>query len=273
VRALEEEFRVTLFNRTTRKISLTHEGTRLFAHAKGILERYNVAEEDARGEQAEPRGTLRILTSDGTGRAVFMPYITVFLKRYPLLKIDHVMNDRFIDLAENGIDAALWIGELKESAYKARRIGLARRVTVATPAYLKRKGRPRTPLDLAAHDCIVFSRLGEYNNLGIRNYWVYRGKDGTDLTVEVSGPFMTDNSSLVRDAVLQDLGIYQGPNYVFGDDLKTGRVVTILEEYELQPWPIHIIYPATGFLPNRVRVLIDFLADAFSGNPWVKDVK
>src|SRR5438128_10904956 len=78
VRALEEEFRVTLFNRTTRKISLTHEGTRLFAHAKGILERYNVAEEDARGEQAEPRGTLRILTSDGTGRAVFMPYITVF---------------------------------------------------------------------------------------------------------------------------------------------------------------------------------------------------
>ena len=85
MRALEEEFRVTLFNRTTRKISLTHEGTRLFAHAKGILERYNVAEEDARGEQAEPRGTLRILTSDGTGRAVFMPYITVFLKRYPLL--------------------------------------------------------------------------------------------------------------------------------------------------------------------------------------------
>jgi len=84
---------------------------------------------------------------------------------------------------------------------------------------------------------------------------------------------MTDNSSLVRDAVLQDLGIYQGPNYVFGDDLKTGRVVTILEEYELHPWPIHIIYPATGFLPTRLRVLIDFLADAFSGNPWVKDVK
>jgi len=83
---------------------------------------------------------------------------------------------------------------------------------------------------------------------------------------------MTDNSSLVRDAVLQDLGIYQGPNYVFGDDLKRGRVVTILEKYELQPWSIYILYPPTGFLPSRVRVLTDFLADAFSRNSWVRAV-
>jgi|SRR5579863_4388956 len=116
---------------------------------------------------------------------VFMPYVAAFLKRYPLLKIDHLMTDRFIDLAENGIDAALWIGELKDSAYKRRRrIGLARRVTVATPAYLKRRGRPRTPLDLAQHDCIIFTRLGEYTNLGIRNHWIYCGKDGSELKVD-----------------------------------------------------------------------------------------
>ncbi len=273
VKALEEEFRVTLFNRTTRKISLTDEGARLLAHAKGIVERYTVAEEDVRGEQAEPRGTLRILTSDGTGRAVFMPYVAAFLKRYPLLKIDHVMTDRFIDLAENNIDVALWISELKDSAYKARRIGLARRVTVATPAYLKRKGRPRTPLDLAAHECICFSRLGEYTHHGICNHWVYRDKDGIDVRVTVSGRFATDNSSLVRDAVLQHLGIYHGPNYVFREDLEIGRVVMILEDYELQPWPIYVIYPSMAFLPTRLRVMIDFLADGFSRDPWVKDVQ
>ena len=273
VKALEEEFRVTLFNRTTRNVSLTDEGARLLAHAKGILERYTVAEEDVRGEKTEPRGTLRILTSDGTGRVVFMPYVAAFLKRYPLLTLDHMMTDRFIDLVENGLDAALWIGELKDSAYKARRIGLARRVTVASTAYVKRKGTPRTPLDLTMHDCIIFSRLAEYTHDGIKNRWVYCGKDGPDVSVEVSGRFLTDNSSLVRDAVLQDLGIYQGPNYVFAEDLNAGRVVTILEEYELPPWPIHILYPATAFLPTRVRVFIDFLADAFSRNPWVQDVQ
>src|SRR5437879_453199 len=122
IRALEEEFRVTLFNRTTRKISLTDEGARLLAHCKEIIERYNVAEEDVRGKRTEPHGTLRILTSDGTGRAVFMPYVAGFLKRYPLLKIDHVMTDRFIDLHQNAIDAALGISDLNDSRYKARRL-------------------------------------------------------------------------------------------------------------------------------------------------------
>ena len=271
VKALEQEFRVTLFKRTTRKISLTDEGAQLLSHAKEITTRYDMAKEDVRDEKAAPRGTIRILTSDGTGRAIFMPYVAAFFKCYPLLKIDHVMTDRFIDLAENGLDAALWIGELKDSAYKARRIGLARRMTVATPTYLKRKGIPRKPADLASHDCIIFSRLCEYTNLGGTNRWVYRGKDGKDLTVEVSGHFLTDNSTLVRDAVLQHLGVYQGPNYVFGDDLKAGRVVPILEGYELQPWPIHIIYPAMGFMPTRLHVLIEFLAHEFSRNPWVAD--
>jgi|SRR5215831_11780746 len=271
VKSLEEEFHTALFKRSTRKISLTEEGARLLAHAKTILERYGLAEDDVQGKQAEPRGTLRFQTTDATGRLVFMPYVGEFLKRYPLLTLDHVMTDRFVDLVENGFDAALCIGELKDSMYKARRIGLAHRVTVASPAYLKKRGRPQTPDDLVKHDCIIFTRLREYTHGGIRNLWIYRDKDGGKKVVEVSGRFQSDNSSLMRDAVLQHLGIYHGPTYVFADDLKRGRVVTILQDYEIQPWPIHVIYPAMGFLPTRVRVLIDFLAEKFSRNPWVKD--
>jgi DNA-binding transcriptional LysR family regulator len=188
IKALEEEFRVTLFKRTTRSMTLSDEGARLLTHARAIIKRYGLANEDVRGEQSLPQGTLRILTSDGTGRPTFMPYVASFLQQYPLLNIDHLMSDRFLDLAENGIDAAVRIGDLVESAYKARRVGMARRITVVSPAYVERKGRPHTPLDLIAHDCVIFTRLDEYTHLGVKDLWEKR-RSSRPLNTQKPLPF------------------------------------------------------------------------------------
>lgn len=139
VRALEDQIKVSLFIRTTRSLSLTEEGQRFLPQAKAVLDSYATATEVARGDHAEPRGHIRFLTSDGLGRYLFLPYLPTFLRRYPFISVEHIVTDRKIDLVENNIDLALRMGELKDSSVKSKRVGLARRITVASPEYLKAK--------------------------------------------------------------------------------------------------------------------------------------
>ena len=268
IRMLEAELKVTLFNRTTRRITLTHEAERLLPHARALIERYAEAAEAACGERAEPRGHLRVLTSDGLGRALFLPYLGRFLERHPRVTVEHLVTDRKIDLVENHIDLALRMGELKDSSYAARRIGLTRRATVASPAYLRERGPPQSPADLAQHNCIVFTRLHEYT--GATGAWEYCDPEtGAVIPVAVSGNYASDNSSMVRQAALDGIGIYQGPNWLFGEDVAEGRLVEVLGRYRMEPFPIYLIRPAADYVPVRVRAMMEFLAHEYSINPWV----
>ena len=268
IRALEGLLNTSLFTRTTRKITLTEEAVRLLPHAKALVERYAAAMEATTGTRAEPRGHIRFLTSDGLGRMLFLPYLSGFLSRYPHITVEHIVTDRKIDLVENNIELALRMGDLKDSSTKAKRIGLTRRVTVASPDYLKARGTPKTPQDLAEHNCIMFTRLSEYTGKG--DAWNYRDpKTQRDIAMAVSGNYASDNSSTVRQAALAGVGIYQGPSWLFGEDIAQGHLKEILSRYEMEPFPIYLIHPAADYLPQRLRVLMDYLAHEFSLNPWV----
>lgn len=268
IRALESDLNVTLFTRTTRKLSLTEDAKRFLPHARMVVERFQEAREAVYGDKAEPRGKIRLLTSDGLGRFLFMPYLKSFLTRYPHLSIEHMVNDRKLDLVENNIDIALRMGDLKDSAYRSRKIGLARRITVASQGYLESNGTPKVPEDLLHHNCILFTRLSEYT--GSSNAWEYRDPKANKVSaIETSGTYATDNSSIVLDAVLDGVGIYQGPNWVFREHIKNGALKVILAEFEMEPFPIYVLHPSVEYLPTRIRTLIDFLTDEFKLNPWV----
>lgn len=270
VKRLEDDLRVALFNRTTRKISLTEEGQRFLVHAREILDRFEQAQEDLSSHKGEPKGKLRVLTSDGTGRTVFLDVLEKFLIRYPFIQIHHIMSDKFINITEHQIDVALWLGEIKDTSYKARKIGLARRISVAAPAYLKERGTPKKPEDIYHHDCIVFSGLSDFTGLGQKMIWRYQCPHSARIfDIEVTGRYTTDNTSIVRDAAIKGLGIYQGPDYLFTEYLKEGRLVEILKEYSFEPFPMHFIYNAQGYVPSRLRVFMDFFAHEFSLNPVV----
>ncbi len=268
IRMLEIQLNTTLFMRTTRSLTLTEEAHRLLPHAKTLIEGYNTALESVNGTQTEPKGHIRFLTSDGLGRMLFLPYLSGFFSRFPHITIEHIVTDRKVDLVENNIDLALRMGDLKDSTYKAKYIGLARRVTVASPEYIMKHGMPKTPQDLSHHNCIAFTRLSEYTGKG--QAWEYHdSKTGENIRIPVSGRYSSDNSSTVRQAALSGLGIYQGPNWMFGEDTAKGHLMEILQDYQMDPFPIYLLHPLMDYLPLRLKALSDYLAHEFSLNPWV----
>jgi DNA-binding transcriptional LysR family regulator len=194
------------------------------------------------------------------GRLRVIPHLKEFLTRYPDVTIDLVMNDSNADLVEEGIDLAIRIGEVTDNSLIARKIGVTRRVVVAAPSYLRGKTLPTQPRDLAAHDCITFTGV----TAGVA--WHFGGPDGA-VSVEVKGPVRTRNSEGIREAVLSGLGIGYAPIWHFTDELETGRLTVLLDGHEPKPELIHAVYPSRSFVPQKTRVMIDFLEQRFAIDP------
>jgi len=188
--------------------------------------------------------------------------VAVFTARYPDVTIDLVMNDTNADLVEEGIDLAIRSGEVTDSALIARKIGVTRRVVVASPSYLRGKTLPKRPGDLGAHDCITFTGL----TAGVHWRFEGPGPDGA-VSVEVKGPVRTRNSEGIREAVLSGLGIGYAPVWHFTDEIEKGRLVALLDGYEPKPEPIHAVYPSRRFVPQKTRAMIDFLEQRFAMDP------
>jgi DNA-binding transcriptional LysR family regulator len=185
-----------------------------------------------------------------------------FMQRYPLLRVDLQLNDRFIDLVEEGIDVAFRIGELKESGLIARRIGTTFRVTAGAPAYFKLHGEPSTPEDLGAHNCIL------YTGLATANAWPY-SRGGRDRSVRVSGNFQSNSSEAVRAATLSGIGIALSPIWLFGDDIRAKRLKVVLTDYQPKPLPIHAVSPANRRYSAKVNAFVDFFKAEFDLDPFV----
>ena len=172
------------------------------------------------------------------------------------------MNDGFADLVEEGIDLAIRVGEVTDLGLVARRIGTMRRVTVASPAYLAARGTPTCPDDLAAHDCIVYTKL-------LTNArWIFESDNGP-ISVDVKGRFLVNSSEGVREAVLSGLGVAVIPVWAFRDEIASGRVTVLLDAFEPKRLPIHAVYPSRRFVPAKVRAMIDYLAHEFALVPPV----
>lgn len=253
IAALEEHLGARLFTRTTRQLTLTDDGRAFYEHALRALEAVAEAEGAVGRRRGKPAGLLRLATPVVFGRLHVVPRLAAFLARYPEVDIDLVMSDTFADLVEQGIDVAIRVGEVTDPQLVARRIGIVDRVTVASPSYLSGRRKPRTPADLADHDCIVYTRLVTGHR------WVFESTDGP-VTVDVKGRFRADNSEAMRQAVLDGLGVAVIPTFAFADELATGEVETLLDDFAPRRLPMHAIYPSRRFVPLKVRAFIDFLA-------------
>jgi DNA-binding transcriptional LysR family regulator len=187
-----------------------------------------------------------------------LPRLPRFLERHPGLTVDLVLSDGFTDLVEEGIDLAIRVGELNEQGLVARRIAVTRRVVVATPGYLERRGVPETPEALRQHDCVVYSRLAS------GPVWHFEGA----ISVPISGRVRVSTTEAVRAAILGGLGIGMVPAWHFVDrEIEEGRLVRLLQAWEPQPQPVHAVYPTRRFLAPKVRAMIDFLAAEFELEP------
>ena len=260
VAALEDRLGVQLLARTTRSVVMTEAGERYYAQAKQALEGFEQAEVEAKGGGLS--GRLRVGCAVAFGAVQIIPRLPAFLADHPELSVDLIVSDAFVDPVEAGLDVAVRIGELPDSALMARRVGTTRRVCVAAPGYLERQGEPESPEDLSHHDCVLFMR----SQLGVT--WPFTTK-GKSTPVKVSGRFTADASPGVLEGVLSGLGIGLLPLWLAGKALAEGKLVRILKDHEPPELPIHLIAPPRRFSPAKVKLFSDYLAAAYKDDPYV----
>ena len=260
---LEDRLGVRLLSRTTRKLSLTEEGRVFFQRITPILSEVAEAEETVSLSTAEARGVLKVNASTAFGQYQIVPLIPAMLERYPSLQVQLTMTDSIVNLVEEGFDVSIRIGTLTDSSLIARKLGVAHRVLVASPAYLERHGVPKCPIDLEQHQCLKLSIPTSLNK------WEFVLADGP-RTVEVSGRFEADNAIALHEAALAGMGLFRAATFVVGDDIKAGRLVQVLQEFEISGDPgIFVVWPHNRNLSAKVRAFVDTLVDAFSPvPPW-----
>jgi DNA-binding transcriptional LysR family regulator len=253
--ALEAHLGARLLNRTTRNLSLTEVGRAYLERCRLILEEVEEAEALTASLQGEPRGTLRVNAPMSFGFLHLAPALPDFVARHPGVEVDLVMNDRRVDLIDEGFDLAVRIGPLADSSLIARRLGTYRMVVCGSPTYLARRGVPRTLDDLAAHDCL------RYVSGDGSDAWPFATPDGGRTSLRVRGPLRANNGDALRAAARGGLGLTQLPTFLLADDLASGALVLVLEEFEPAPLPVHAIYPHNRHLSGKVRAFVDFLIE------------
>jgi DNA-binding transcriptional LysR family regulator len=259
IKRLEERLGTRLLQRTTRQISLTEAGQGFHDRILGILAGIEDAEAFVSGRAGAMRGSLRISAPTSFGRLHIAPHLKAFMEANPELTVNLVLTDDFSDIVGEGFDLAIRIGELQDSSLVARRLAPVRRVLTAAPAYLERHGTPRTIADLAHHVCIPPHS---------QDVWRLEGPEGP-VTYRPQGTLITNSSEVVREAVIAGMGVALRSTWDVGPELRDGRLVQVLPQYEgSRNVALSAIYASRQFLPAKVRVFIDYLADLYSPTPY-----
>jgi len=262
ITGLEAQLGVKLLHRSTRKLSLTEAGERYFEYASQALHAAQEAENAATELQIEPKGTLRVSAPMSFGRLHVAPIIPVFLKQYPQIDLHMDMSDTWTDVIAEGFDIAIRAGNLSDSSLVARKLTSLRSVLCASSDYLAQYGIPHMPQELIHHNCILYT----YNT--VVNEWGFI-KNGEEETVRISGNYQVNNSEALRESLVQGLGIGRLPTFIAGSDIKTGRLVPVLNDYIMPHKAIYAVFPEKQYLPEKVRVFIDFLVETLGGdNPY-----
>lgn len=254
VARLETALGVKLFHRTTRQVTLTADGERLFHRCERVLAEFEDLQADAAGTRAAPSGTLRVDLPVYYGRRIVLPLLAELLREHPALTLEVRLQDGFADLVRDGIDLAVRMGELRDSSLVARRIDSQRLVMVASPAYLKAHGTPRRLEDLAGHKAVAF-RLPSSGRS--RPWQLRQGRRIVEMH-PLHSIQLNDTESLGAAARL-GLGLCQLPDYIVDDDVASGELVVVLPGFEPAAMPISAVVPSGRLIPPRVRVLLDAL--------------
>ncbi len=258
---LETELGARLLNRTTRSLSLTSAGQRLLPRAIALVDDYDTMRADIRETDKGLAGVLRVAAPVTFGELFLHAALAAFRDKHPDLVIDLRLNDRFVDLAAEGFDLAIRVGALDDSALMVRRLGQTELIVVATPDYLERRGVPGHPNDLTDHHCIRDS------NLRAGQSWPFE-VSGAMRRHAVTGGFMVNSATAVRQSVLRGDGLGLCPGFAVAADLASERLCRVLADFPSGSMDIHAVFTDARRLPARTRAALDFLAAHFRTPPW-----
>jgi DNA-binding transcriptional LysR family regulator len=258
VTRLEQRLGARLFNRTSRRLALTDTGQKLAAQAARLLSDGEAVENEALAQSVAPRGLVRLAVPMTFGVMEVAPILPEFLGKYPDVTIDLHLSDAMVDLIGDGFDAGLRIASLPDSSLIARRLCAMPRYTVASPAYLKRHGRPTHPMHLAGHKCFGYAYLST------PDVWHYTNAKGEQASVRPGGALRVNNGEALMPALLAGLGIADLPDFIVGDAIASGEVEVILEGWKQAEGAVHLVMPPGGPRPARVEALAEFLTRHFT---------
>ena len=263
VAGLEARLQTKLLHRTTRRLSLTTAGAGYFERCVRILDELEETENALTQTTGAPHGTLRVNAPMSFGLLHISPLLPELLQRWPRLELDVGFTDRFVDLVEEGVDVVVRIASVLPDAATllVQRLARTRHVLVASPAYLRERGEPKSIDDLSEHDCIVYSMS---RTPGI--WELARGAE--KLRAPVSGRLTLNNSLAIRDAVRAGNGISLLPAFYVADDLRKRRLRSVMDDYTRTPLFVYATYQRSRHLSTKVRLFVEFLRERFKGAEW-----
>lgn len=253
---LEQALGVKLFHRTTRQVSLTPDGERLYARCQRVLAEVEALQLDAAGTRSSVGGRLRIDMPVVFGRRVILPLLARLSLQHPELEFDIRSSDAQVDMVKEGLDLVIRIGHLQDSSLVARRIASQTLKLCASPAYLDQRGRPRSLRDLESHSAVLFRMPGS----GRDRPWQFSSRRGEGVSLQVRGRLHLNDGDTLVQAVRLGMGLAQLPDYMVDDALDRGELVELLPTMRPPPMPISALYPSQRLIPPRVRVVLDALA-------------
>lgn len=258
IRRLEERLGVRLLQRTTRQLSLTEAGQGFYERVVSILSSIEDAEAWVASGAGQARGTLRVSAPTSFGRLHIAPHLKPFLDANPMVTVDLILSDSFVDIIAEGFDLAVRIADLQDSSLVAKRLAPNHRVLCAAPDYLARHGMPKSIEDLAKHTLIAHNT----------DQWRLDGPSGP-VSVRVNGPLRTNSSEVVREALIAGVGIALRSTWDVGPELKSGQLMRVLPDYAVgKRVAVYAVYPSRRHMEQKVRVFVDYLAELYGATPY-----
>ncbi len=263
---LEDRLSARLFQRTTRKLSLTAEGHAFHDRCGAILHEIQQAEDAVMALHDRVTGTLRITTISAFARIQMIKLMPEFMSQFPELRVELELSEREVDLVGEGVDVAIVLSDgLTDESLVARRLAVNKRVICASPAYIEKHGAPKNPDDLVNHNCLTHSSIQHFND------WEFQTDQGIRAH-RVKGNFHTNSASALHEAVKAGLGVARLATFVVQPSLKSGAVVPLLQEHVADSSTIQLVYPHRRHLSNKVRVFTDFMVQKFTPHaPWEQE--
>lgn len=266
VQELETYLGARLLNRTSRRLSLTESGEALYERVRIILDDAAEAEAEVQATSVNPRGRLRINAPLSFGFLRLASLWPQFMARYPDIELEVDLVDRVVDLVEEGYDLAIRISRRGSQAVVGRKLASSRNIVCAAPDYIARRGMPMTPQDLTTHACIGYTLAAD------SEVWNLEDAEGRPHAVRTNAVMRSNNGDTCRAAALAGVGVIWQPTFLIGDDLRQGRLVPVLPGFRMPEIDVMAVYPSRRHLSAKVRVMVDFLAEAFRGAPaWDRD--
>jgi DNA-binding transcriptional LysR family regulator len=254
IAALERKLGVRLLDRTTTSLTPTEEGKRFYARSKGVIEEYAEAVAEARGQTQRLTGMLRISAPVGLGELRLNGLFLEFLTIYPQIEVELILNDRMIDLVEEGIDVAVRLGDSLPPNVIARNIAMSPRVLVARPDYVKRTRQIRSPKDLEEHEYIRYAGIGSGSQMEFSN-------NGETIMVSIRGRYSVNNSLALRQCFLAGMGLGTAPAWLVQDLIDADDLIRLLPTWRMPSQALHLVYPSRRYQPLRAKAFLQFMTE------------